>query len=75
MRESLVVVVLLQPDVVLYHNKDTFQLINQDARQSTSKRHIIFSKGAKQELVSTRQGAITNLVFNVMGAIPLQKTI
>ena len=56
MCEFLIVVFLMQPDVVLYHTMDDFQLTNPNARRSISKRRIGCER-TKHALVSIPQGA------------------
>ena len=59
--ESLVVVVLMQPDVVLYHDKDNFHQINQKTRQFILKRRVIWERNqASTREYTTRRHLMKN---------------
>ena len=71
MCESLVMMVLMQPDVALYH---IFQPINQNASQSISKRRIVCERNQTRTCEYTTRCPLmkTNLVFKGMDALPLR---
>ena len=65
----------MQPDVVLYHSKDSCQQINQSTRQSILTRPNICERNQTRscEYTARRYLVKANLVFKYMDALPLEK--